>query len=243
MHALGRKLFPDILNQAKPICEPIHPASVLGVYIALNENRGMCRAGADQVREALVATDEEAVIAKEAAENLRSVALAGVDLRLRIAEPPGVIVPLPARAVEMIVAVLTAMAERKPISLIPPTAELTAQQAADFLNMSRPHLIELLEKKQIPHRMVGAHRRIRISELQAFKEASNKTQRDGAGTGPVNKRTSDLRCQSLGRFSRPDALEEIGELDPQRLRQSFDVSTASCLMILIIRQPWSPSGA
>ena len=132
----------------------------------------------DQVREALVATDEEAVIAKEAAENLRSVALAGVDVRLRIAEPPGVIVPLPARAVEMIVAVLTAMAERKPISLIPPTAELTAQQAADFLNMSRPHLVELLEKKQIPHRMVGIHRRIRLSDLQAFKEASSKTRRE-----------------------------------------------------------------
>ena len=132
----------------------------------------------DQVREALVATDEEAVIAKEAAEKLRSVALAGVDVRLRVAEPPGVIVPLPARAVEMIVAVLTAMAERKPISLIPPTAELTTQQAADFLNMSRPHLVELLEKKQIPHRMVGIHRRIRVSDLQAFKEASNKTRRE-----------------------------------------------------------------
>ena len=78
----------------------------------------------------------------------------------------------------MIVAVLTAMAERKPISLIPPTAELTTQQAADFLNMSRPHLVELLENKQIPHRMVGVHRRIRLSDLQAFKEASCKTRRE-----------------------------------------------------------------
>ena len=135
----------------------------------------------DQVREALVATDEEAVIAKEAAETLRSVALAGVDVRLRVGEPPGVIVPLPARAVEMIVAVLTAMAERQPISLIPHTAELTTQQAAGFLNMSRPHLVKLFENKQIPHRIVGIHRRIRLSDLQAFKEASNKTQRERAG--------------------------------------------------------------
>ena len=144
----------------------------------------------DQVREALVATDEEAVIAREAAEKLRSVALAGVDVRLRIAEPPGVIVPLPARAVEMIVEILTAMAERKPISLIPPTAELTTQQAADFLNMSRPHLVELLENKQIPHRIVGIHRRIRLSDLQAFKEASNKTQRERAGK-PVGESFSE----------------------------------------------------
>ena len=87
----------------------------------------------DQVKEPLVATDEEAVIAKEAAEKLRSAAIAGVDVWLGVAEKADVVVPLPARAVEMIVAVLTAMAERKPISLTPHTAELTAQQAADFL--------------------------------------------------------------------------------------------------------------
>ena len=179
---IRKEAISGYLNEAKPICEPIHPASILGIYIELNREPGRCAVLVlDQVREALVATDEEAVIAKEAAEKLRSVALAGVDVRLHVAEPPGVIVPLPARAVEMIVAVLTAMAERKPISLIPPTAELTTQQAADFLNMSRPRLVELLEKKQIPHRMVGIHRRIRVSDLQAFKEASNKTRREATG--------------------------------------------------------------
>jgi len=78
----------------------------------------------------------------------------------------------------MIVEILTAMAERKPISLIPPAAELTTQQAADFLNVSRPHLVSLLEKEQVPHRMVGSHRRIRFSDLQAFKEKSNQTRRE-----------------------------------------------------------------
>ena len=64
----------------------------------------------DQIKEPLVATDEEAVIAKEAAEKLRSAAIAGVDVWLGVAEKADVVVPLPARAVEMIVAVLTAMA-------------------------------------------------------------------------------------------------------------------------------------
>ena len=50
--------------------------------------------------------------------------------------------------------------------------------------MSRPHLVELLENKQIPHRMVGIHRRIRLSDLQAFKEASNKTQRERRARKP-----------------------------------------------------------
>jgi excisionase family DNA binding protein len=132
----------------------------------------------DQVKEPLVATDEEAVIAKEAAEKLRSVALASVNVRLGVAEKADDVVPLPARAVEMIVAVLTAMAERKPISLISHTAELTAQQAADFLNVSRPHLVGLLEKEQIPYRKVGSHRRVRVADLQAFKEESNRSRRE-----------------------------------------------------------------
>ena len=146
----------------------------------------------DQVKEPLVATDEEAVIAKEAVEKLRSVALASVDVRLGVAEKADIVVPLPARAVEMIVAVLTAMAERKPISLIPHTAELTTQQAADFLNVSRPHLVGLLEKEQIPYRKVGSHCRIRVADLQAFKEESNRSRREA-----IARRWRKLRHSSF----------------------------------------------
>jgi excisionase family DNA binding protein len=134
----------------------------------------------DQVREPLVATDEEAVIAQEAVEKLSAVALASLDVRVRVAEKKGadIVVPLPARAVKMIVAVLTAMAERKPISLIPHTAELTTQQASDFLNVSRPYLVGLLEKGQIPFRKVGTHRRVLVSDLEIFKEKSNAARRE-----------------------------------------------------------------
>ncbi|MCP1778801.1 MULTISPECIES: helix-turn-helix domain-containing protein [Bradyrhizobium] len=132
----------------------------------------------DQVKEPLVATDEEAVIAREAAEKLSSAALAGVDVRLRVAEKADIVVPLPARAVAMIVEVLTAMAQRKPVSVLPHTAELTTNQAADFLNVSRPYLVGLLEKEQIPYRKVGTHRRIRVADLQAFKDSSSKTRRE-----------------------------------------------------------------
>jgi excisionase family DNA binding protein len=131
----------------------------------------------DHVKEPLVATDEEAVIAREAAEKLRSVALAGVDVGLYAPGWPQA-VPLPARAVALIVAVLTAMAERKPVSVIPHTAELTTQQAADFLNVSRPCLMNLLEKEQIPYRKVGSQRRVLVADLQAFKEKSNRSRQE-----------------------------------------------------------------
>jgi len=131
----------------------------------------------DQVREPLVATDEEAIIAREAASKLKALSLAGVDLKLRAVEKADVIVPLPTRAIEMIVDFLTAMAERKPVSVIPHTAELTTQQAADFLNVSRPHLVSLIDKGEMPHRMVGTHRRVRVSDLLAYKKRSDEKRR------------------------------------------------------------------
>ena len=48
--------------------------------------------------------------------------------------------------------------------------ELTSQQSADILNVSRPFLIELLEKGEIPYRKVGAHRIIKTTDLMSFKE-------------------------------------------------------------------------
>jgi len=128
----------------------------------------------DQVKEPLVATDEEAIIAKEAANKLKALSLAGMDLKLRAVESADIVVPLPARAIEMIVAVLHAMAERKPVSVFPHTAELTTQQAADFLNVSRPHLVSLIDKNEIAHRMVGTHRRVRVSDLLAYKQRSDE---------------------------------------------------------------------
>src|SRR5215468_6907968 len=133
----------------------------------------------DQVEEPFVATDAEAVIAREAAEKLAPVAQSGADVRLRVNEKGAdIVVPLPARAVKMIVEFLIAMAERKPFSFIPHTAELTTRQAADFLNVSRPYLVGLIDRGEITHRMVGTHRRVRVSDLIAYKAKSDRLRRE-----------------------------------------------------------------
>jgi excisionase family DNA binding protein len=131
----------------------------------------------DQEKQPIVVTDEEALIAREALGKLKPLAEAKTDVKIRVLEKPEVVVPLPALAVEFVVDFLTAMVERKPFSVIPHAAELTTQQAADFLNVSRPFLVKLLDKGEIPHRVVGTHRRVLVSDLITYKNKSDEARK------------------------------------------------------------------
>jgi excisionase family DNA binding protein len=135
----------------------------------------------DQVREPLIATNEEAQIAREAAAKLKPLADAQADVEVRVVEHGEIVVALPARAVRLITEFLTAIAERRPVSLIPYTAELTTQQAAEFLNVSRPYVVGLIDKDEIPHRMVGTHRRVLLSDLIAYKKKSDARRQEAIG--------------------------------------------------------------
>lgn len=71
--------------------------------------------------------------------------------------------------------VLRLISSGKGFQLLPLDAELTTQQAADLLNVSRPHLIKLLDQAQIPYTKTGRHRRIRAEDLFAYKEKRDET--------------------------------------------------------------------
>ncbi len=89
-------------------------------------------------------------------------------LKVKIAETDEQ-VELPAVAVRLLVDLLSAMAEGNAVTLIPIHAELTTQQAADLIGVSRPFLIKQLEDDVIPYRRVGTHRRVLFSDLMKYK--------------------------------------------------------------------------
>lgn len=79
------------------------------------------------------------------------------------------IVRLPRDIAEVLRDVLSNAAAGTAVGVIPMHAELTTQQAADLLNVSRPHIVKLMDSGVLPGRKVGTHRRIYASELQQYK--------------------------------------------------------------------------
>jgi excisionase family DNA binding protein len=76
--------------------------------------------------------------------------------------------------------ILEILAKGHGVQIIPKEVELTTQQAADMLNVSRPYLISLLESGQIPCRKVGRHRRITFDALMEYKRQDDLERRNAA---------------------------------------------------------------
>jgi excisionase family DNA binding protein len=88
--------------------------------------------------------------------------------RLRVHDGAEVI-EVPVKALRMLVDILANMAEGRAVQIMPSNAELTTQAAADLLNVSRPHLVSLIERGLIPFHKTGTHRRLYVTDVLQYK--------------------------------------------------------------------------
>lgn len=123
--------------------------------------------------EPVAPTDADAIVARESARQLvPTLAKANGTVQLRVEEPDGTgeAVTIPAAAFRLLVTILAQMAAGKAVRLIPHNAELTTQEAAELLNVSRPFVVKLLDEGQIPSRLVGKHRRALYRDVMAYRD-------------------------------------------------------------------------
>jgi excisionase family DNA binding protein len=119
-------------------------------------------------------TTQDIEIARTSSPTLARLADTGEAVRLHVSpstpDSDGGEVVLPASVIRLLSRILAAMATGNSVAVIPSEADLTTQQAADLLGVSRPYLIRLLEAEHIPYHKVGAHRRIRLTDLLQYRE-------------------------------------------------------------------------
>ncbi|MFM7423397.1 MAG: helix-turn-helix domain-containing protein [Elainella sp.] len=132
-----------------------------------------------QLQEAVAPTAADAELARESSRQLARLLdqqhdagkpLSNFQLHVQAGDRPEEVVVIPRSAFRLLTDILTQMAHGNAVALMPVHAELTTQQAANILKVSRPFLIGLIDDGKIPYRKVGTHRRIRFDDLMAYKQ-------------------------------------------------------------------------
>lgn len=95
----------------------------------------------------------------------------------RLVGPDGESIPIPESVFYVFERVAEVLAQGDAVTVVPVGKEITTQQAADLLNVSRQYVVRLLNEKRIPYTKTGKHRRLRIEDLLAFKEKRDAERR------------------------------------------------------------------
>lgn len=130
-------------------------------------------------------SDHEIAQAREASRQLARLLPAGDDdsaanppaLRLVTADNHHEMIAIPPGALRLLVDMLTQLGQGRAVTVLPQNAELTTQEVADYLNVSRPYVVSLIEQNKLPARKVGTRRRVAFEDLLRFDEQQRARQR------------------------------------------------------------------
>ena len=132
-----------------------------------------------QTSETIAPTERDAMLAEQSSRALSPYVRDAEEQTIRVVRDNGraETVTIPAVAFRMLVDMLAQMAQGNAVTLIPVHAELTTQQAADLLGVSRPYFVTLLDSGQIPFRKVGTRRRVLFEDVLAYKRRIDDARR------------------------------------------------------------------
>lgn len=135
-------------------------------------------------REMVLDSEEDVELAKAAQrcivaalDDSRAISIAIVEDGVeRLNESP--LLRLPPKVLRLFADMLGSLSQGKAVAIMPKEITVTTQEAAMFLNVSRPYLVRLLEEGKIAFHKVGTHRRIRFADVLQYKEDRQKISED-----------------------------------------------------------------
>jgi excisionase family DNA binding protein len=123
-------------------------------------------------------TKADQQIAKESVEKLKKASKDGKSIQIGV-KPNHQSLHIPEKAMKLLIAILNNMADGKDTAVLSADTYISTQEAADYLKVSRPHLVDMLEAGDIPFVKVGTHRRVKFSDLVAFDKKLYKSRMKG----------------------------------------------------------------
>jgi excisionase family DNA binding protein len=117
-------------------------------------------------------------VAMESVKQLKKASKSGKPIQIN-GKPDQQSLRIPDKAMKLLIAILSNMAEGKDTAVVSADTYISTQEAADYLKVSRPHLVDLLEGGDIPFIKVGTHRRVKFSDLVAFRKKRKRLMTKG----------------------------------------------------------------
>ena len=126
----------------------------------------------------LVPTHRDVVQASEIAEYMRDARARGEAVEVTMRGPNGAVVTLPKLLTDLLAAIVDETSGGHSVQIVSADRQVTPNEAADILNVSRPYVVRLMNEGQLPFLRVGSHRRLLASDVFAYKQKQIAESRD-----------------------------------------------------------------